>query len=142
MPKLTDTQFIILSAAAQRDDRGVELPANLKGGAARKVVGKLIRAGLLEEVRVRGSLREWRRDDDNGPLALRITKQGLEAVGVEDPAAREAEDSELRHGEAPQRQCVARHCRYRGQVDDPRTSRRIFPPRCACATASLMDESG
>jgi len=87
MPKLTDTQLIILSAASQRDDRGVELPANLKGGAARKVVDKLIRAGLLEEVRVRGSLREWRRDDDNGPLALRITKQGLEAVGVEDPAA-------------------------------------------------------
>jgi hypothetical protein len=24
MPKLTDTQLIILSAAAQRDDRGVE----------------------------------------------------------------------------------------------------------------------
>jgi uncharacterized protein DUF3489 len=93
MPKLTDTQLIILSAAAQRDDRGVELPANLKGGAARKVVGKLIRAGLLEEVRVRGSLREWRRDDDNGPLALRITKQGLEAVGVEDPAAARTSDT-------------------------------------------------
>ena len=30
---------------------------------------------------------------------------------------------------------------FRGQVDDPATSRRIFPPRCACATASLMDES-
>jgi hypothetical protein len=34
-----------------RADRGVELPANLKGEAARKVVDKLIRAGLLEEVR-------------------------------------------------------------------------------------------
>jgi hypothetical protein len=30
MSKLTDTQLIILSAASQRDDRGVELPANLK----------------------------------------------------------------------------------------------------------------
>jgi hypothetical protein len=27
-----------------------------------------------------------------------------------------------------------------GQLDDPATSRRIFPPRCACATASLMDD--
>ena len=44
MPKLTDTQLIILSTASQRDDRGVELPANLKGGAARKAVDKLIRA--------------------------------------------------------------------------------------------------
>ncbi len=43
MPKLTDTQLIILSAASQRDDRGVELPANLKGGAARKAVDKLLR---------------------------------------------------------------------------------------------------
>jgi hypothetical protein len=30
----------------------------------------------------------------------------------------------------------------RGQADDPATSRRIFPPRCACATASLMEERG
>jgi hypothetical protein len=56
MSKLTDTQLIILSAASRRDDRGVELPANLKGEAARKVVDKLTRAGLLEEVRATGSL--------------------------------------------------------------------------------------
>ena len=84
MARLTDTQLIILSAASQRDDRGVELPANLKGEAARKVVDKLIRAGLLEEVRAGGSLPVWRRDDDSGPMALRITKQGLEAIGVKD----------------------------------------------------------
>src|SRR5262249_30593275 len=29
-----------------------------------------------------------------------------------------------------------------GQVDDPVTLRRIFPPRWACATASLMEERG
>jgi hypothetical protein len=98
MSKLTDTQLIILSAASQRDDRGVELPANLKGGAARKVMDKLIRAGLLEEVRVRGSLPQWRRDDDNGPLALRITKQGLEAVGVEDAAAADNKEPNDAHG--------------------------------------------
>jgi hypothetical protein len=86
MSKLTDTQLIILSAASQRDDRGVELPANLKGEAARKVVDKLIRAGLLEEVRAGGSLPIWRRDDDSGAMALRITKTGLEAIDVEDEA--------------------------------------------------------
>jgi hypothetical protein len=98
MSKLTDTQLIILSAASQRDDRGVELPANLKGGVARKVVDKLIRAGLVEEVRARGSLREWRHDDDNGPLALRVTKQGLEAVGVEDEAASAPREPDGGHG--------------------------------------------
>lgn len=98
MSKLTDTQLIILSAAAQRDDRGVELPANLKVGAAHRVVDKLIRAGLLEEIRARDSLLEWRRDDDNGPLALRITKRGLEAVGVEDAAAPEPREPDGDHG--------------------------------------------
>jgi hypothetical protein len=42
MSRLTDTQLIILSAASQRDDRGVELPANVKDEAARKVVAKLM----------------------------------------------------------------------------------------------------
>jgi hypothetical protein len=84
MARLTDTQLIILSAASQRDDRGVELPTNGKGEAARKAVHKLIRAGLLEQIRASGSLPVWRRDDDSGPMALRITKQGLEAIDVED----------------------------------------------------------
>jgi hypothetical protein len=98
MSKLTDTQLIILSAASQRDDRGVELPANVKGEAARKVVDKLIRAGLLEEVRASGSLPVWRRDDESGPMALCITKNGLEAIDVEDEAtAAPKETSVLRH---------------------------------------------
>ena len=83
MARLTDTQRIILSAASQRDDRGAELPPTVKDEAARKAVDKLIRAGLLEEVRAAGSLPVWRRDGDRGPMALRITKQGLEAIDVE-----------------------------------------------------------
>ena len=86
MSRVTDTQLIILSAASQRDDRGVELPANIKGEAARKAVDKLIRAGLLEEVRATGSLPVWRRDDESGPMALRITKNGLDAIDVENEA--------------------------------------------------------
>src|SRR5712692_1123234 len=96
MSKLTDTQLIILSAASQRDDRGVELPANVKGEAARKVVDKLIRAGLLEEVRAAGSLPVWRRDDDSGPMALRITKTGLEAIGIEDVAVAAPKETSVR----------------------------------------------
>jgi hypothetical protein len=87
MSKLTDTQLVILCAASQRDDRGVELPRHIKGEAARKVVDKLIRAGLLEEVRGAGSLPLWRRGDENGSMALRITKQGLEAIDVKEDSA-------------------------------------------------------
>jgi hypothetical protein len=99
--RLTDTQRIILSAASQRDDCGVQLPANVKGEAARKVVDKLIRAGLLEEVRAAGSLPVWRRDDDSGPMALRITKNGLAAIDVEGEAV--AASNETSVGPAPAR---------------------------------------
>jgi hypothetical protein len=49
-------------------------------------VDKLIRTGLLEEVRADGSLLAWRRDAEVGPMAVRITKQGLETIGVRDTA--------------------------------------------------------
>ena len=81
--KLTDTQLLLLSAASQRDDRALEPSPKLTGGAAGKVVAKLLTEGLVEEVRARGSIPVWRRDDD-GPRALRITKKGLQAIRVED----------------------------------------------------------
>jgi hypothetical protein len=84
MARLTDTQLVILSTASRCNDRGVDLPTNVTGEAVRKAVDRLIRAGLLEEVRVNGSLLAWRRDVEAGPVALRITKQGLEAIGVKD----------------------------------------------------------
>lgn len=40
MVRLTDTQLVILSAASQREDRGVEPLANVQGKAAGKVVAK------------------------------------------------------------------------------------------------------
>jgi len=86
MARHTDTQLVILSTASRRNDRGVDLPTNVTGEAVRKVVDKLIRTGLLEEVRANGSLLAWRRDAEAGPMALRITKQGLEAIGVKDTA--------------------------------------------------------
>jgi hypothetical protein len=50
MTKLSDTQLVILSAAAQREDRNVlPLPGSLRGGAAAKVVGALLKRGLIAE---------------------------------------------------------------------------------------------
>jgi hypothetical protein len=50
MTKLSDTQAVILSAAAQREDRNVlPLPGSLRGGAAAKVVGALLSRGLIAE---------------------------------------------------------------------------------------------
>src|SRR5262249_18444275 len=43
--KLTDTQLVLLSAASQREDRGIELGSTLRGGAAYKVLGKALTKG-------------------------------------------------------------------------------------------------
>ena len=51
MTKLSDTQTIILAAAAQRPDGNIlPLPGSLRGGAAGKVVTALLTRGLIREV--------------------------------------------------------------------------------------------
>ncbi|MGA9215461.1 MAG: DUF3489 domain-containing protein, partial [Methylocella sp.] len=84
---LTSTQLVLLSAAAQREDGAIELAPNLKGAAADKVVGKLLRDGLIGEIPARGALPIWRRDEDKEAVALRITKRGLAAIGIDEHRA-------------------------------------------------------
>jgi hypothetical protein len=80
--KLTDSQLVLLSSASQREDGAIIVSSSVKAGAADKAIGKLQREGLVEEISATGSLPVWRRDDAAGPLALRITEKGLEAIGV------------------------------------------------------------
>jgi hypothetical protein len=79
---LTDTQLVLLSSASQREDYLVALPPNLKGGAAKKVVEKLLSVGLLEEVAVKRAQPAWRTDNER-PVGLKITRAGLKALGIE-----------------------------------------------------------
>lgn len=91
MTKLSDTQLVILSAAAQREDRNVlPLPGSLRGGAAAKVVGALLKRGLISETttdsRTKADAalnRIWRNDADGNAILLHITDAGLAAIGVE-----------------------------------------------------------
>jgi hypothetical protein len=80
---LTDLQLLILSKASQRNDHAIELPPNLKGGAAAKVVKKLIDGGLVEEIASAPGFPVWRRDDAGQPFALIITHSAFEALGIE-----------------------------------------------------------
>jgi hypothetical protein len=48
---LSDTQLLILSAASQRTDHAATLPPNLKGSAAKKVIDRLLKQKLLQELR-------------------------------------------------------------------------------------------
>jgi hypothetical protein len=79
MTNLSDTQAVILSTASQRDD-GVVLPLpqtlKLSGGALAKVLGSLKAKGLIEH-------QGTPHGDD--PPPLRITRAGLEAIGVAEP---------------------------------------------------------
>jgi hypothetical protein len=118
--KLTDTQLVLLSAASQRDDRALERPSNLTGGAAGKVVAKLLTEGLIEEIQSRGSLPIWRRDED-GPRSLRISKKGLQAIQVEDEASGSSEPAK----KPPAPSAIRR----KPAPASPRKSRKNEPPR-------------
>ena len=64
--KLTDTQLVLLSAAAQRDDGAIDPAEGPKGGLAKKAISKLLTDGLLEEVPAGGMLPVWRRSRTAG----------------------------------------------------------------------------
>ena len=51
--KLTDTQFAMLSEASQRKDRCLIPPKTLKAAAAQKVATKLLKAGLVREIKAK-----------------------------------------------------------------------------------------
>jgi hypothetical protein len=55
-----------------------------------------MRAGLLEQVRASGSLPVWRRDDECGPMALRITKTGLDTIDVDDQTTAASKEPSVR----------------------------------------------
>ena len=131
--RLSDTQAIILSAAARRGDGNVlPLPGSLRGGAAAKVVGALLSRGLIREHVTDGVAKAdaamntvWRNLDDGRGVLLLVTPAGLEAIGIEsatDPEepvsspsapADEAAPRKTRHG-TKQAQVIAMLRRKQG----------------------------
>ena len=86
MMKLSDTQALILSAAAQRPQNiALPLPDSLRGGAAAKVVGAMIAKGLIQEVDANLHRGEplWRETGDGHGVTLVATDAGLAAIGIE-----------------------------------------------------------
>ena len=82
--KLSDKQRELLSAAAEREDRLLAIPSQLKGAAAQKVVAKLVAASLAKEVKAKAGAPVWRRDaETEQAYALKLTAAGVKAVAVE-----------------------------------------------------------
>src|ERR1035441_2233974 len=83
--KLTDTQLVMLSAAAKRDDRCLVPSKNLKGGAAQKVTAKLVAAGFAKEIKAKTGAPVWRRDEQTGQgYALKLTAAGAKVIAIDE----------------------------------------------------------
>jgi hypothetical protein len=85
MNKLSDTQRVILSAAAQHEMGLARAPKTLPVAARNAVFRSLIKNNLLTEI---NAPREhvglgWRQDEDGTWIVARITDEGLRAVGID-----------------------------------------------------------
>jgi hypothetical protein len=139
--KLTDAQLVLLSAASQREDRCLELAPNLKGGAAQMLVRKLLSQGLIEEVGPAGSLPVWHRDEDNRPIALRITDRGLVAIQADEGRARleEPSKSEQAADLAPDKPTVRVAAARRRRTREEASQRPAKPSRGGSKQARVLE---
>jgi hypothetical protein len=91
MAKLTDTQLIVLSAAAARDDGVAVVAKKMNRAAASKFGANLVTRKLMREVRSKPGMPVWRKGEDGRPISLMITRAGRDAIGVEEDGLAEAQ---------------------------------------------------
>lgn len=127
--KLSDTQLVILSAAAQRDDHSLlPFPQSLsvKGAHLNKVIATLRKRKLAEERGIVDGAPEWRRDADSRPEGLFITTKGLLALGIEE--ASEDRPAQAAAALPRQRKTAAPRPRSKPQEAPSATSKRRPAP--------------
>ena len=125
MPKLTDTQLVILSTAAQRADGAVHpLPKSLKlqGGAVASTLKSLLKKGLLAEQPAMREATAWRETPVDGRLMLVITAAGRQAIGAE-PDRESTKQPAL-----PKAPPSARRTREKKKASRSKESRKAPPP--------------
>ena len=83
MAKLTDTQLVVLSKAAARDDSLAVVPQKMNKAAASKVGSSLVARKLMRELKAKPGMPVWREDEDGRGISLIITRAGRDAIGVE-----------------------------------------------------------
>ncbi|WPB83751.1 DUF3489 domain-containing protein [Sediminicoccus rosea] len=122
MIKLSDTQRVILSAAAQHEMGLARAPKTLPAAARNAVFRSLIKSNLLTEI---SAPREhvglgWRQDEDGTWVVARITDEGLGAIGIDPNADDMVVDT------APEAASTA--------PEDGNPTPAIEAPKCAGAT--------
>ncbi|UDL93139.1 DUF3489 domain-containing protein [Lichenihabitans sp. PAMC28606] len=83
---LSDTQLVLLSAAAQRDNHLLVCPERLSGSALERLVTRLTSSGLAEHVAVKPDQPRWPVTEVGEAVGLRITAAGLAALGIAEDA--------------------------------------------------------
>ncbi len=83
MTRLTDTELLILNAAAQRDDKALDLSSAAEDEARTKAVLSLLRRKLIERPPSTPGLPFWKLDGDER-VSLILSKRGFDALGIED----------------------------------------------------------
>jgi hypothetical protein len=76
MVKLTDSQLIVLSKAAAREDSAAVVPLRMNKAAAAKIGSSLIGRKLMREIRSKPGMPVWREDEDGRSMSLVITRAG------------------------------------------------------------------
>ena len=76
MAKLTDTQLIVLSKAAARDEGLALVPAKMNKAAASKVGSSLVARKLMRELKAKPGMPVWRENEDGRGISLMITRAG------------------------------------------------------------------
>ena len=100
MTQLSDTQRVILTAAAQHEMGLARAPKALPAAARNAVIRSLLKNSLLTEI---NAPREhvglgWRQDDDGTWIVARITDEGLRAIGIDPNDNTAADDADQHHG--------------------------------------------
>lgn len=79
--EMSETQRLMLQAAAAREDRFLQPPTKARGAAARAIADKLIGAGWAKEMMALNGAPIWRTDGARGTaFSLKLTAKGLKVV--------------------------------------------------------------
>src|SRR4051794_34587195 len=93
MAKLSDTQLIVLSTAAARNDGAATIPDGLNKAAASKLRASLVSRKLMREVGSNADMPVWHEDEEGRRTSLIITRDGRGAIGVAEETDEGAQDS-------------------------------------------------
>ena len=125
MAKLSDTQLIVLSKAAARDDGLARVPEGLNRAAAAKVAASLVSRRLMREIRSKPGMPVWHEDEEGRGTSLVITRAGRDAIGIEYGENDSSGEAATPKNEAPaENQQPSRRGRST-IVDEPRSGSKL-----------------